>query len=93
MREIDYGIYDKETGLLVEPFSDSLVRKMTEIENESLAEVHRKIKESLNGVLYFVNLQGKLSAIAKDCRLKTPGEYFSDFDDALEYSKSILKKD
>lgn len=94
MQEINYTVFDKVSGLPVNPFIDKWIRSMAEARNESLSEAFKRAKTSINkiGVQYFIqgdNLE--LTAMSKMLISKCQGEYFNDYEKALKHLESLKK--
>jgi len=91
MQEISYQIFDKTSGLPIYSMTDKFIRDMAERTEKSCSEVFNRIKSEIekHGIQYFVSNDKKtVRAIAGPGLFKCQGEYFSNYEDALSFSKS-----
>jgi hypothetical protein len=87
MQEIDYSVFDKVSGLVIQPLTDKLIRSMAEAGDESLSDTFNRVKEATkkNGIQYFIKRDDlELTAMSKGAVLKCQGEYFDNYEEALK---------
>jgi len=92
MKEINYTVFDKISGLPVYGLDDGFVREMAQRKDKSLSEFFNEIKSELQkeGIKYFVSHNKKEIIVTKTSGLfKCIGEYFLDYDEAKECLKEL----
>ena len=86
MKEINYQIFDPESGLPIESLTDEFIRETAQRDDSSLSETFTKTKTELEntGASYFLSKdKNKIFAISKGIRLSSLGEYFDEYSDAV----------
>ena len=91
MQEVNYGVFDPISRLVINPYSDVVVRDIALVEYESVSKTHERLTKQVQkkGIHYFVNSLGdrKIDVFTKTTHVKTPGEYFDNYEEAYNHLK------
>jgi len=91
MKEINYQVFDKVSGLPVEDLSDKMVRDFASSFGRSCSSMFNEFKENLDkqGILYLVILENKKVKVIPKCNISSYKAEkvvsFEDYQDALNF--------
>lgn len=96
MKEINYQIFDEESGLPIETLTDSMIREFAGLDGCTNEEMYNKYKTLIkrNGVKYMIpgaNIPGtelKINCVPKGAMSACAPEYFDVYEDALAFIKN-----
>jgi len=80
-------IIDKKSGLIL--FYEKDLKRLAKTVNEDVLEIREKMIKTIDfkSIKYFVKLNTKeIIPLSKNVGLKTPGEYFDTYEEALNFS-------
>lgn len=93
MKKEYYTFYDNISGLEVIKLKKDFLNSIANKEKCSIDNVILNFENELNkiGVKYFIHLNSdKIIALPNDAFLKSPGNYFNNFDDAINFLNWFL---
>jgi len=94
MKEIDYSLYDKESGLVIESLDNDNLRSLAATLNKSISETFHECQKGLKTTKleYFVDRNNSIKVLMEGMLVKTPGTYFETYEEAKKYIKKQNKQ-
>lgn len=89
-----YDIIDEISGLIIQPYTDKLIRKMAVEHEEDPEKLWERLKVTLaiSGIHYWINMKFEIVPMPKGGATRGGGWYRDTYEEALE-AISFMKKE